>query len=46
MMTPTMFIEGDDEVKAWARVAMMIRINSRPYICLRPTISARVPKPT
>jgi hypothetical protein len=45
-MTPTMFMEGELEVRAWARVAKMITINSRPYILFRPTTSARAPNPS
>jgi hypothetical protein len=46
MRTPTMEIEGESELSACARVAKMMRINSRPYILLRPTMSASQPNPT
>ena len=46
IITPTIDMEGELEVRAWASVAKMMMINSRPYILLRPTISARAPKTT
>ena len=46
MMIPMMSMEGELEARAWARVAKMMTMSSRPYMRLRPTISARAPKPS
>lgn len=46
MMRPTMEVPGPGPTSDWARVAMMMRMSSSPYIFLRPTMSARAPKPT
>lgn len=45
-MMPTMLMEGELLERDWARVAKMMMISSRPYILLRPTMSARMPKPS
>jgi len=45
-ITPTREIPGELEARAWARVAKMMMMSSRPYIFLRPTMSARIPKPS
>ena len=45
MTTPTIVIPGEAAERACARVAKMMMMSSRPYIFLRPTISARIPKP-
>jgi hypothetical protein len=46
MSRPTMEIAGESEESDWARVATMMMISSTPYIFLRPTTSARKPKPS
>jgi len=45
-MRPVIDMAWEGADKAWARVAKMIMISSSPYIFLRPTTSARYPKPS
>ncbi len=45
-MMPTIEIPGESDESAWASVAKMIMISSSPYIFLRPTTSAKYPKPS
>jgi len=46
MMMPTIVMPGEAEDRAWASVAKMMNMSSMPYMRLRPTMSARMPKPT
>lgn len=42
-ITPTIEQPGEFAERACATVAKMMRMSSRPYIFLRPTMSAKIP---